>query len=437
MVMLQKINSELLQRIEFLLNGRKSKTSSTPPSQDIGRSNAKSLRPKSNRRTGGQAGHKGKTLEMTSTPDEIKNHIPDFCNSCGTNLTQEEAHFVSSRQEVELPSIKPTYIEYRNFKKTCTCCGEQATSELPSHLHNSIQYGASVSAAISYLSVYQYLPYHRITDLLVNLFNLPISQGTVQNKLANMSKKAEPLYQEIAQKIKDSKVVGSDETGSHIAGQKGWFFVWQTKTLTYLKSSFSRGYVTIQETFPEGFPGSTLVSDCLPAQLKTPSQNNQLCIAHLMRELANFQSAVNCPWSKKMSVIFQEATALKKAMTFSDYYFTNKEVVQLENRLDRILTQDFSKSHPKIRAFMKRLNKNRNSIFTFLYQLDVPPDNNASERSVRNLKIKTKVSGCFRTEKGANQFAVLRSVVDTAIKNGCNVFQAFLTIAQNPIFKTE
>jgi len=67
----------------------------------------------------------------------------------------------------------------------------------------------------------------------------------------------------------------------------------------------------------------------------------------------------------------------------------------------------------------------------------VPPDNNASERSVRNLKIKTKVPGCFRTEKGANQFAVLRSVVDTAIKNGCNVFQAFLTIAQNPIFETE
>ncbi|WP_394346888.1 IS66 family transposase [Pedobacter nototheniae] len=80
-------------------------------------------------------------------------------------------------------------------------------------------------------------------------------------------------------------------------------------------------------------------------------------------------------------------------------------------------------------AFLKRLLKNRNSIFTFLHHLKVPPDNNASERAVRNVKIKTKVSGRFRSHQGATRFAIIRSVIDTTIKNTSNVFQAIKILA--------
>ena len=86
-----------------------------------------------------------------------------------------------------------------------------------------------------------------------------------------------------------------------------------------------------------------------------------------------------------------------------------------------------------MRAFIRRLVKNKESILTFLYYQDVPPDNNGSERAIRNIKVKTKVSGQFRTGKGANRFAILRSVIDTTIKNSQNVFQALVALENSPL----
>ena len=73
--------------------------------------------------------------------------------------------------------------------------------------------------------------------------------------------------------------------------------------------------------------------------------------------------------------------------------------------------------------------KHEKNVFTFLFHDKVPPDNNASERAIRNVKVKQKVSGQFKTENGAQFYAVIRSVTDTCIKNGQNVLAAFKTIA--------
>jgi hypothetical protein len=80
--------------------------------------------------------------------------------------------------------------------------------------------------------------------------------------------------------------------------------------------------------------------------------------------------------------------------------------------------------HKKIRAFIKRLNKNHNAILTFLYYPKVLPDNNASERAIRNAKVKMKVSNQFKIQEEAHRFAVLRSVIDTAMKNSQNILDA-------------
>ena len=410
-------------------NGRKSKTSHTPPSQDIGRSNQKSLREKSDKPSGGQKGHEGHTLLMRETPDEVKEYHPDYCNHCGTDISQVPSTLIERKQEVELPPLSAQYIEHRNFQKQCSCCGEVVKSQLPAHLHASIQYGATVAATIGYLSVYQCLPYQRLTALLKRLFHLPISEGSVQNILARLHANALPAYECIQQKITESKVVGSDETGVSIGGKKAWFFTWQNESLTLLSASFSRGYDTISERFPKGLPQAVLVSDCWAAQLKTPAAQHQLCIAHLLRELANFESALNCEWSIQMKQVLTESLLLKKKLTPADYDKPQIAVLQLNNRMAALLATDYSHKHKKVQAFHKRLQKHQHSIFTFLHHPKVPSDNNASERAIRNLKVKNKISGCFRSEKGAHQFAVLRSVVDTAIKNTCSVFDAFFNIA--------
>ena len=94
------------------------------------------------------------------------------------------------------------------------------------------------------------------------------------------------------------------------------------------------------------------------------------------------------------------------------------------NEFDILINQTLPDTVPKIAPFQKRLKKRRHQVFNFLFYPDVPYDNNGSERAIRNVKVKQKVSGSFRSERGAEIFAVLRSVVDTIIKKGGNPFES-------------
>jgi transposase len=421
--------AEVRNELELLRNGRNSKTSHTPPSHQIGRANAKSLRTKTGRKSGGQSGHEGSTLEMTETPDTIIDYAPQYCKHCGGDLRQEESTFNARKQEVVIPPIHAQYIEHRSYSKACKCCGETSIGDLPLHLTNSIQYGSNVAALVCYLSVYQYLPYRRIAVLLKDLFGIHISEGSIDNLLEKMAGKALPVYQTIQQKLQQSPVVGSDETGASVAGKKGWFHVWQNSALTFLVASLNRGFQTIEQYFPNGFPVSVYVSDCWAAQLKTFALLHQICIAHLLRELLNFEEALACPWSTNMKQLLSDALILKKQLSEEDYKNTPSSVLKIEERLGQLLQVDYSTSHKKVQAFIKRLIKNKAAILTFLHHAKVPPDNNGSERAIRNVKVKIKVSGQFRSERGAQRFAILRSIIDTTTKNSQDIFKSLSLLA--------
>ena len=124
-----------------------------------------------------------------------------------------------------------------------------------------------------------------------------------------------------------------------------------------------------------------------------------------------------------------DALELKKNLKQEHYYYPIIERDKLKKALEVLLEKPLPENQKKLRAFHKRMLKYKDYIFTFLYYFHVPPDNNASERAIRNVKVKQKVSGQFKTEKGAQIYAVIRSVTDTCIKNGQNILDAFKTIA--------
>ncbi|HEY6435211.1 MAG TPA: transposase, partial [Ignavibacteriaceae bacterium] len=260
------------------------------------------------------------------------------------------------------------------------------------------------------------------------VFKINLCEGTVDNILKNLTKRALPIYELIRQRVGQSPVVGGDETGVKINGIKGWLFTFQTQVLTFLTVSYSRGFETIQTLFNNGFPVSVYVTDCWAAQLKTVAKAHQICLAHLQRELNNFMDAFNCQWSLQMKQLLLQAIELKRQLQPNDYLKEDERVKFLETQLDLLLKTDLDTKNKKVQAFIKRLNKNRHAIFTFLYHLKVPPDNNASERAIRNAKVKMKVSNQFKILDGAKRFAVLRSVIDTTIKNSQNVLQALAAL---------
>ena len=419
-----KIISSLQARLDRYETPKNSRNSSIPPSQDYSRPpKTRSLRESSGKKPGGQPGHEGSTLEMVETPDQIIEHIPQFCTSCGNDLTQIQAKLVESRQEVVLPVVQPICIEHQAFQKTCSC-GQTVIADFPGGISPGISYGHNVESLAAYLNARQFVPYRRLAEMFRYVFNLPISEGALANAINRVSKKAIPAYELIRKKAETSKVSGGDETGAKINGQKGWFWTIQGKLFTYIIASLNRGGRTLDEHFPKGFSFSVLVHDCWRSYFRVAAVAHQICLAHLLRELNHINECYKLKWATDFKELLLETMVFKKTLQSQDYHKTLFRKADFEARLTRLLQEPINPKHPIAQSFQNRLIKYREHILTFLYYEEVPPDNNGSERAIRNVKVKQKISGQFKSFTGATSFAILRSVIDTSIKNGLNPYNS-------------
>ena len=190
-------NTVLKARIHELEHPKNSNNSSIPPSKDENRAKKnQSLRKKSDKKTGGQFGHKGHTLKMVESPDKVINHIPDVCAGCGRNLADHESHGIVKRQVVEIPPIHPFFVEHRSHSKECTC-GYITQAAFPVGVNAPIQYGSNIEDLIAYLSVGQYMSYKRIASFFRTVLHIPLSQGSIKNMLDRVTRKSLPLYEKI------------------------------------------------------------------------------------------------------------------------------------------------------------------------------------------------------------------------------------------------
>jgi len=427
---LENENFQLKEKVIILeskLQKKNSTNSSIPPSKDENRVKPnQSLRTKTGKKTGGQKGSKGTTLKMHVNVDTIVDHKMDFCTSCGEKLLGAQ-EFTGKRQVVDIPPIQAIITEHRIYKTTCQC-GKDHTSSYPKDVSGPISYGNNIEATIGYLSVGQYMPMQRIAEFFEQVLNIKISQGTISNKLASLAKKCIPFYEEVKSRVETSKVVGADETGCVVNGKKWWMWTWQNTKLTYISASNSRGYQAILDNFPNGLPETILVSDCWAAQLKTPTRLNQLCLAHIQRELKYFIQSCSNWWSKRFLKLIYKALELKKDIMKGASINKQERIKKIQTDSTKLLCQ-IAKGPKKLQTLKNRLSKHAKSLWVFLDHIDVPPDNNGAERAIRNVKVKQKVSGQFRSEKGAYQFAVIRSVYDTIRKNNGKAFNALALVA--------
>ena len=422
---------QLSKELEKYKHPKNSSNSSVPPSKDENRPKRnQSLRQKSGRKVGGQKGHHGTTLQMTETPDEIIRLVPQYCNKCGADLEEHEVILDSKRQLIEIPPITPKYIEYQCFQKQCKC-GHKQSGDYPAHITNHIQYGPSVEAIVGYYSAYQYLPFNRMKQMFGQVFNLPISQGTLVNILEKLAQKGQPIYEEIRSYIENSSSVGGDETGIRVNGDRWWGWIWQNLNASFISITSNRASQTIKELFPNGFPNAILNSDRWRPHLSTHAAGHQLCISHLLRDLNYLIEFEKTQWAADMKMLFQKALELKRKKL--EYQKKDSSVVEIEAKANELLDKFIDKTKtPKTLVFQNAMKTNRQSIFQFLYRKEVPPDNNGSERGVRNFKVKQKISGQFKT--GQNAYAILRSIIDTTIKRKIPVLKSMSLIAQMPVF---
>ncbi len=404
-----------------------SDNSSIAPSTDINKKKKnQSLRKKSSNKPGGQPGRVAKTLRQSNQPDMITT-IPfsiEHCEKCGSALRDTIEALKEKRQvlDIDLQQITAKISEYQSFSKICPVCGyENHDNAFAKGVAPHISYGINIQALVSYLSVSHYLSYARIVQLVSNLFNVLLSEGTVDRILKRSATASQSELEKIKARLAISGLVGIDETGCKVNGNRHWNWVFQNSEDTLIVVNKSRATKVIDDTFEDGFVNACVVHDNYSSYSSLIARSEQLCLAHKLRDL-NY--AIECDNSKEMKNIKE---LLKEAM------LDHKEEMTIQQRV--ILKQEYEKSftylleQPTIEKSethkqIKSLTKARDKIFTFLLHPNIPPDNNGSERAIRNVKVKLKVSGQFKTVQGAEDYAALRSIVDTSRKRGLNEFDS-------------
>jgi transposase len=368
---------------------------------------------------------------MSSNPDAIEPLLPTICSGCSHSLGGQKSLLVARRQVVDLPPIKPIYTEYQQFERTCPCCSLRQVAPFPAHVQAPIQYGAHVMSTIAYLHTRQFVPFKRSKELMKSLFGLSISEGSIVNLLERMVEKAMPVYEMIKQNILESGYAGADETGCKVNGKKHWFWTIQNQENTFIWLSETRGYDAIQEQFSARLRDLILIHDCWAAYFQTGAKAHQLCLAHLSRDLQYLSELYpNQKWVEAIQNLFSGALTLKREMVEDPPKAWLSARTMLEEKLKTWIQMPLEMAGKQVIKLQKRLRKHLQSLTTFLHHYHIPPDNNGSERAIRNVKVKQKVSGQFKSQKGADCFAVLRSVIDTLIKNEKDVFQSLVGLAK-------
>jgi len=314
---LLKENRELRKRLEkYEKPPKNSGNSSIPPSKEPVKSEmecrTKSLRKKSDKSVGGQPGHEGTTRKMVANPDKIENVSSQFCTKCGRDLSDVDGVLDYVTQEVDLPQIRPIYRERRFYKKVCACgCCNRGYAPRKRG-GNAITFGKNIRAAATYLSVVQCMPYERLQSLFETMFNVRVSQGTLANIVREMLGKSRPAIELIERLLKESAVVGFDESGCYVNGKLNWSWIAQTTYLTLVFRGAGRGAKVLEERFGDSLKNMIAVTDRHSAYFAIDFLNNQICLAHLLRNLEYLNDIdKEQTWARDVQTLLREAIHLR------------------------------------------------------------------------------------------------------------------------------
>lgn len=417
----QKEIDYLRKELEKYKNPPKdSSNSSIPPSKDLW-TKKYPQRPPSNLKVGGQFGHIGKNKPFFDNVDEIISTNPTFCQYCGCEHFIEQNNNIQKRQLVDIAEIKPYVVEYQVKDLVCTNCKRKNKGKFP--IKGNVELGENAEKLIAYFNVQHHISYERLTQIFNEVFGLKIAYGTIDKKIKKISDKLQPLYDQILDSLKSSKIIGSDETGMRINKENSFVWTFQNEDYTYYTSAESRAYKTVSDTIGDEFDG-VWVSDRFGSQLKIKAQH-QLCLAHLIRDCKYIEKAEDSKWAKELRTIFEEAIKYKNK-NIENYKPLEKEtfleIIKYKERLRELFEE--MPVEEKEKSLQGQLYNRQHQLLLFLEDIKIPPTNNGSEQALRNRVTKRKVSGCFRSDTGAYCNDRIASVIETSKKQGVKILDA-------------
>jgi transposase len=415
---------------------KNSRNSSKPPSTDSFFKPPKSLRKKSCKGQGGQKGHQGGTLKMVECPDEIKYHIVNCCECCQKKLKDQKADRIERRQIYDIPPLKIKITEHRSEVKTCSC--GHTNKSFPIGVNHPVGYGPKIKSLLVYLQNYQLLPYERTTELVGDLFNHTLSKGTLFNIGQCAYDRLGVFENRLKELLTCCLVAGFDETGFRVMAQRLWLHSCSTPGHAYYEVHPKRGAGAMNDiNILPNFKG-VAVHDFWRSYYEYQCKHS-LCNAHLLRDLIFIKERFKQAWADELiNLLLKMKLAKEKAIEKNKSSLAKATIKKYKEQYDLIIKKGLKENpfkppnqrtagRPKktpARNLLERLENYAADILRFLFDFNVPFDNNFSESDIRMMKVKQKISGCFRSLQGAKIFTRIRSFIVTARKQNINVFYA-------------
>ncbi len=442
--------SELEARLSKANYPKDSHNSSKPPASDGFngfKRTPKSLRHRSGQKSGGQPGHPGTTLCPADQPNEIVLHDPSTCSECGACLEGVAPAGGERRQVHDLPPLSLQVIEHRALHKVCPVCRKRTVARFPAGVTQSVQYGPRVKALCVYLQQYQLLPFERTQELLADLLGCPVSEGTLFNSLAACHERLAPVEASIKRTLQEAQVGHFDETGVRIQKKLHWLHTAGTTSLTFLSAHAKRGQEAMDAIgILPAFSG-TAVHDAFTSYFGYGCAHS-LCNAHLLRDLTFIQEQGQSPgqmpqpWAEGMSTLLLSIKAdVAAAQTGGQSHLSSCALTTFEAQYQALVAEGLSANPARApsgkrgrakqtpaRNLLLRLMAHREAALAFMFHFAVPFDNNQAERDLRMVKVRQKVSGCFRSAEGAAMFCRVRGYLSTLRKQGIPVLTALQSV---------
>lgn len=430
-------NADLERRL-----GLNSGNSGKPPSSDGLKKppRTQSLRERSGKKSGGQKGHRGETLRKAQSPDAVIDYFPQTCSGCGGALEAAAATDFTARQVFDLPEPRPlVVIEHRAHQCGCPSCGARTRAAFPEGVTAPVQYGRRIIGFLLYLQHYQLLPEKRLAALMADLFGVHLACSTIANISRDFAARFEGFARTLRDHVATAPVKHMDETGFRIGGNLQWLHIASTVWTTFYRTSPKRGSLL------DGVTGIVVHDHWKPYYLLKGALH-ALCNAHHLRELKALIDIEKEDWARQMWRLLRLACHATHLARDRQMALGSRLIALIERRYDAIVAKGIAchealppltspakqasrRGRPKRRVghnLLIRLRDFKPDVLRFLTDPTVPFTNNLAEQDGRMMKLRQKISGGFRSKEGADDFALIRSVISTARKQGWNLLDTLM-----------
>jgi len=412
-----------------------SNNSSKPTSSNIFKKPVQNNRVKTGKKVGGQVGHKGAGLDQFTTPSEVIDKKVEYCDECEGEVLNSQDY--TSKQLVDI-EINLKVLEERVYSGRCVRCGKRHLGKFSEEYKNPVQYGNNIKSFVALLNSHGFVSINKTADILNSITGnqINISDATVVNIQKSLSERIENTINSIKENLIKSCVLNADETGCRVNAKTNWIQVFSNKHFTLCNHDKKRGFASIEDMGILDYFIGILVHDHFSAYYKDTLATHAECNAHILRYLKGIVEIFKRDWAKEMIEFLVDTLNKKKQnIALGKNCLDSVELAEVSRKYDEILENgqfqygDAIKGKKNIsyfndeRLLLKRLREYKNEHLRFITDFETPFDNNQAERDIRPFKTKTKVSGCFRSEKGIEAFTKIYSLISTLRKQDMNIFK--------------